>query len=940
MNEEIPRGNFEESVPSDAGRADDIPKVSLSPSTTDESRFNLENTKIYFTRHGIRIIDRGDNTKTTLLHAAAGFGDIESVRYLLEQNVDVNITDERGLTPLHNGVHHNHYAIAELLVEQGASVNREDVWGFTPLHLAAEVKDWNIYQLLLKNGGDGNKKNRNGDTPNDLFLKQIKSFDVLQRKQTKATNLHKKSLKQENSIDGTNDSQGSDQLAGMQPCPSVILDTETSRTPEVPPSLVGIMGTNLQQAGINRDPPFKSRGVIVGNEQSVTEDFTRVGQHSINPSGKSASSCHQANIPTQILEFTSAQLPLANMIEKSDTLSQRSDVSKSTSGYSSLLSQTDAPLRQDEVGNKRKAIDQDTLGGILFQKQQTEKRQRLHRGSASIQSFSRHFSDTLMNKPFASPMSPRPAFNTSQFRSPFSNESSHLRTSHHESSLYPGKTKFGGNSSVSFRSQRNVDLSQSLLSPVKAKPRSNFNKEAVTSSTAKRIFEALDKIPTSPSGAMTVPPFLSRNSTRSFTKNGPPTQKLNISQVPGETISRATRLDTDVLNSEARTPADEMRVNLYNRDNASARSAVEDNTVHLQTENQGSADTVVRPKDLLESPENLEATEIPEAAGESTTEKGRKRVKVRNMSKRHHSKIQDKSKIKKAAILTSRRKGHLQKNLEKSFQGNEKSTQFRGKTNQERMQTVLHLKKGADSDWKIVKPVVNDGFHKPPKTSTCSTSYIPEALHVFEQDTGESQSAELGSKEGDIPACMQSDTSDGIVNVVSVANSNQLSFGAYTEPGTSMTALVEPVSEQKHNTKCRYGTTEQAEEGCIPFADHSSPKSVSERQQKIAVLRNEFRNTPKEQHKLLFSNFKSVLAQANHTSHPELPDQHSDQKAQPVPSHSLADVESNNLQHEIEMVSQLPNFDAIGLEEERVNNSGTSIKNTVYEYLTKKESNG
>ncbi|XP_053409183.1 poly [ADP-ribose] polymerase tankyrase-2-like isoform X2 [Mercenaria mercenaria] len=338
MNEEIPSGNFEESVHSDAGRADDISKVLLSPSTTDESCFNLENTKICFTRHGIWIIDSGDNTKTTLLHAAAGFGDIESVRYLLEQDVDVNITDERGLTPLHNCVHHNHYAIAELLVEQGASVNREDVWGITPLHLASGVKDWNIYQLLLK---------------------------------------------------------GSDQLAGMQPCPSVIPDMETSQTPELPSGLVGIKGTNVQQAGINRDPPFKSRGVIVGNEQSVTEDFTRVGQH-----GTSASSCQQANIPTQILEFTSAQLPLANMIEKS-----------------------------------------------------------VHRGSASIQSFSRHFSDTLMNKPFASPMSPRPAFNTSLFRSPFSNESSHLRTSHHESSLYPGKTKFGGHSSVSFLSQRNVDLS-------------------------------------------------------------------------------------------------------------------------------------------------------------------------------------------------------------------------------------------------------------------------------------------------------------------------------------------------------------------------------------------------------------------------------------------------------------------------------------------------
>ncbi|WAR24022.1 NU153-like protein [Mya arenaria] len=234
-----------------------------------------------------------------------------------------------------------------------------------------------------------------------------------------------------------------------------------------------------------------------------------------------------------VSEFTSAQLPLNRLAEKTDsvmaqedTMSQRSDSSKSTSGCSSMIPQTDpGPSRE-----KRKASVDTTIQVSI----------------SGNQTFSRRLGDTFVQRNSASAGS-RPAFNTSLFASPLQNDTSLLGTSFHESSFYPGKTVYGGRSSMSFSNRKKkVDLNQSLpgrLSvPVKAfmkaKPRVNSNKEAVTSSTAKRILEALDRMPTPVNDAKRIPVMpgswtesasFSRDSRRVISRSGPPTQNLNIS---------------------------------------------------------------------------------------------------------------------------------------------------------------------------------------------------------------------------------------------------------------------------------------------------------------------------------------------------------------------------------------------------------------------------
>lgn len=76
-----------------------------------------------------------------------------------------------------------------------------------------------------------------------------------------------------------------------------------------------------QSTGIGRESQFKSQGAFLGNGQPRTLDF--VG---LNPGQESAQSgmmlppYQPGMFPPPISEFTSAQLPLARLAEKSDSV--------------------------------------------------------------------------------------------------------------------------------------------------------------------------------------------------------------------------------------------------------------------------------------------------------------------------------------------------------------------------------------------------------------------------------------------------------------------------------------------------------------------------------------------------------------------------------------------------------------------------------------------
>jgi ankyrin repeat protein len=86
------------------------------------------------------------------LHKLAQNGTIASLRSLLESgnDVNVNIKDNYGRTPLHTAASSGYVNIAEELIHRKADINCEDANGNTPLRVALEKEQQDIVQLLLQ----------------------------------------------------------------------------------------------------------------------------------------------------------------------------------------------------------------------------------------------------------------------------------------------------------------------------------------------------------------------------------------------------------------------------------------------------------------------------------------------------------------------------------------------------------------------------------------------------------------------------------------------------------------------------------------------------------------------------------------------------------------------------------------------------------------------
>ena len=94
-------------------------------------------------------LNETDPNGSTLLHHAAAFGSLETMRVLLEAGAEVNAANRRRSTPLH-------WAIADeakvrLLLGRGADVNARVVEGRTPLSLAAQLGNpYGVMRALLE----------------------------------------------------------------------------------------------------------------------------------------------------------------------------------------------------------------------------------------------------------------------------------------------------------------------------------------------------------------------------------------------------------------------------------------------------------------------------------------------------------------------------------------------------------------------------------------------------------------------------------------------------------------------------------------------------------------------------------------------------------------------------------------------------------------------
>ncbi len=100
----------------------------------------------------------------TSLHGVVKSNSIESLRLLLEKEVDINAKDKDGLTALHVAASKNSQAIAKLLIEKGVDINAKDKDGLTVLRVAASKNSHTIVELLIEKGADINAKDKDGWT--------------------------------------------------------------------------------------------------------------------------------------------------------------------------------------------------------------------------------------------------------------------------------------------------------------------------------------------------------------------------------------------------------------------------------------------------------------------------------------------------------------------------------------------------------------------------------------------------------------------------------------------------------------------------------------------------------------------------------------------------------------------------------------------------------
>jgi hypothetical protein len=87
---------------------------------------------------------------------------------LIEQgNIDLEVTDQDGFTPIYSACNRNNPELAKLLLEHGANPNVATKDGFTPIFKACSGKNPELAKLLLEYGANPNVVTKHGFTPID-----------------------------------------------------------------------------------------------------------------------------------------------------------------------------------------------------------------------------------------------------------------------------------------------------------------------------------------------------------------------------------------------------------------------------------------------------------------------------------------------------------------------------------------------------------------------------------------------------------------------------------------------------------------------------------------------------------------------------------------------------------------------------------------------------
>ena len=116
----------------------------------------------------------------SLIHVACKNDHTHIVTILLAMDVDINIKDKNGDTPLHVACREGHVNTCVFLLNNKCDINTQNANGNTPLHLTCQSGALQICEQLLKRHSNINTKNNNGDTPL-LVAGKYCDFEIIQK---------------------------------------------------------------------------------------------------------------------------------------------------------------------------------------------------------------------------------------------------------------------------------------------------------------------------------------------------------------------------------------------------------------------------------------------------------------------------------------------------------------------------------------------------------------------------------------------------------------------------------------------------------------------------------------------------------------------------------------------------------------------------------------
>ncbi|KAL4640084.1 ankyrin repeat domain-containing protein 22 [Arapaima gigas] len=164
------------------------------------------NNDIYQVTHLVKMDAKNLNIQDeifgdTPIIAACRRGNLQTVKYLLEQNADVSIRNKKERTCLHYAARRTFTVLDSLMIilekqrrtvtlmrlilNSNVDIDAVDYEGNTALHYACQRKSDHLIRLLLEKNADMSIKNRDNETPLDIAkrLKFRKTVNILKKLQ-------------------------------------------------------------------------------------------------------------------------------------------------------------------------------------------------------------------------------------------------------------------------------------------------------------------------------------------------------------------------------------------------------------------------------------------------------------------------------------------------------------------------------------------------------------------------------------------------------------------------------------------------------------------------------------------------------------------------------------------------------------------------------------